>query len=192
MKETLTLSERFTFLVFDYETAFCKKMKLDKSNGEWVHFGKLYFNADYYFSFSDMVDIVDKKIPAKIVVQWYDYCIETGKPISLLPYIKGARHSNPKVYLSAPITGKPIEVWHKQFLDAELKARKSGYDVVNPAYEGVKLLGFDADWINYMTYDIQLLQKADYIWFFSGEPDSNGVAIERAIADNFGIKTIEL
>ena len=190
MKDNNSLEKQFRDVVFLYEYAFCRRMKFDK--GEWIHFGKLYFAADYYFSFNDMMQIVDLKIPAKKVIEWYNYVIYSGKSINILPYLKGARHRKERVYLSAQVTGKPIEIFHKQFLDAELKARKLGYDVINPIYESVKKLGFYADWIDYMKTDIELLSKADAIWFFSGGPDSKGVAIERAIAEHFGIKTIEL
>lgn len=88
--ETFTLSERFTLPVFEYETAFCKRMKLHK--GEWIHYGNLYFVSDYYFGFNDMMLIVDKKIPEKKVIEWYDYVIDSGKPINLMPYLQGARH----------------------------------------------------------------------------------------------------
>lgn len=173
-----------------YELAFCKQMK--HQIGEWIYFGRLYTTGDLYFSFDDMRFIVDNNIPAKKVIQHYDYCMESEKSISLASWLKGERHPKKKVYLSAPITGKDLEETFLQFAKAEIKATKAGYEPINPLRIGIQLFGEDADWIKYIVHDIKLLQKCDYIWFFSGEPDSNGVAIERAIADNFGIKTIEL
>lgn len=53
-------------------------------------------------------------------------------------------------------------------------------------------IGYHKTWIEYMKYSIEELSKCDCIWFISVLPDSKGVAIERAIAENFGIKIIEL
>lgn len=97
-----------------------------------------------------------------------------------------------KVYLSAPISGKVQSEVVYQFMVAESQAKNAGYDVVNPIVEGVTALGWKSNWIDYMKIDISLLATCDCVWFFSGEPDSEGVAIERAIAENFKIKIIEL
>lgn len=97
-----------------------------------------------------------------------------------------------KVYLSAPISGKKHSKVAYQFMVAESQAKQAGYDVVNPLSVSLSVLGWGANWIDYMKLDIQLLATCDCIWFFSGEPDSDGVAIERVIAESFKIKIIEL
>lgn len=97
-----------------------------------------------------------------------------------------------KVYLSAPISGKKQSEVTYQFMVAESQAKQAGYDVVNPIVEGVSALGWNANWIDYMKIDIPLLASCDCVWFFSVEPDSEGVAIERAIAESFKIKIIKL
>lgn len=97
-----------------------------------------------------------------------------------------------RVYLSAPISGKKQSEVIYQFMVAESQAKQAGYDVVNPLTKGVEALGWSASWIDYMKLDIPLLSTCDCVWFFSGEPDSEGVAIERAIAESFKIKIVEL
>jgi len=97
-----------------------------------------------------------------------------------------------KVYLSAPVSGKVQSEVTYQFMVAESQAKNAGYDVINPLVEGVTALGWKANWIDYMKLDIPLLASSDCVWFFSNEPDSDGVAIERAIAESFKIKIIEL
>ena len=97
-----------------------------------------------------------------------------------------------RVYLSAPVSGKERAKVIHQFMKAECTVRLAGYVPVNPVAEAVTQLGWDAKWIDYLKLDIPLLASCSCIWFFSGEPDSEGVAIERAIAESFNIKTIQL
>lgn len=97
-----------------------------------------------------------------------------------------------RVYLSAPVSGKERAKVIYQFMKAECAVRLAGYIPVNPITEGVTRLGWDAEWIDYMKLDIPLLASCNFVWFFSGEPDSEGVTIERAIAESFNIKTIQL
>lgn len=96
-----------------------------------------------------------------------------------------------KLYLSGPITGRPIGDVITEFSLAQSVAINAGYEVFNPLSIAEKI-GYYKEWIEYMKYSIEELSKCDCIWFFSLYHDSKGVAIERAIAKNFGIKIIEL
>lgn len=99
--------------------------------------------------------------------------------------------SKKRIYLSGPISGRPMADVLKEFSLAEVVAESAGYEVYNPVKIALKI-GWDKEWIEYMKIHIKELAKCDLIWFISFYHDSNGVAIERAIAESFGIKTIEL
>lgn len=94
-----------------------------------------------------------------------------------------------KVYISGQITGLPEPVYKKLFSDAERTLKAMGYDVVNPAKKGI-VPGYK--WTDYMKEDIKQLCDCDAIYFLSNWVNSRGAIMERDIAKQLLIPTIEV
>jgi hypothetical protein len=87
--------------------------------------------------------------------------------------------SLPILYLAGPMTGYP-DFNHPAFNQAAKQLRKAGYEVVNPAENG---LDRDAPWINHMRRDIILMmQSAEAVATLPGYESSCGALIETALA----------
>ena len=94
-----------------------------------------------------------------------------------------------KVYISGQITGLPEPVYTKLFADAERKLKTMGYEVVNPAKKGT-VPGYK--WEDYMREDIKLLCECDYIHLLPNWGNSRGAIMERDIAKQLSIPTIDI
>ena len=96
--------------------------------------------------------------------------------------------SRGKVYISGPITG--IDFGNRfAFMCARSALELCGYEVVDPSE--VKL-DDEATWTDYMRADLKLLLDCDYIYMLEGWEDSKGARIERELAENLGIKEIDV
>ena len=79
------------------------------------------------------------------------------------------------VYISGAISGTTDYL--ERFEEAELKLKKKGHDVVNPA----KLNSFlptDTTWEQYMEVDYKLMDICDTIYMLSGWENSKGANSE--------------
>jgi len=79
------------------------------------------------------------------------------------------------VYISGAISGTTDYL--ERFEEAELKLKKKGHDVVNPA----KLNSFlptDTTWEQYMEVDYKLMDICDTIYMLSGWENSKGANAE--------------
>lgn len=92
-----------------------------------------------------------------------------------------------RIYLSGPMTGLPA--FNKPAFKAAAEAlRDQGHDVVNPA-------DFDlpgATWAEYMRQDIAALVTCDAIYLLPGWEHSKGARLEQHIADQLGMRVVEL
>jgi len=182
------LRQKLDRAIYNYELLFISHMGFEYPEKWWTgNPGTILAINDYYFSFDDIQKVIDNEYPKEKVFEWYDYCVENESKINLESYIRGARDKF-KVYLSAPISGRPLMDAITDFAQAKILVQESGCIPVSPLDE----ITFDRDWIDYMIVDIEKLSKCDRIWFFSMLPDSSGVKIERAIASSFGIKEFKL
>ena len=186
----MTLKNNFTLICIDYETRFLKQMGFDSETTEvyWVSEpGSILAINDYFFSFEDIRLIVDEKIQEDKVFEWYDYCLENSSKINLKSYISGARDKF-KVYLSAPISGRPLMEAMLDFIQSKTLVMDAGHTPVSPLDE----INYDKDWIDNMEIEIERQSHCDKIWFFSPIPDDNEVRINKAIAKSFGIPEFKL
>ncbi len=88
-----------------------------------------------------------------------------------------------KVYISGPMTGY-TDHNRPAFDYAEKLLREHGYDVVNPAHNG---LPETATWIEHMKADIKLLLECDAIYMLTGWGESKGAVVEHFIATSLYI-----
>lgn len=186
----MELNKKLNRAIIAYEQAFLNQMGFDEEISEtyWASRpGTILFINDYFFSFEDMRLIVDNDIPKEKVFEWYNYSVENESKINLKSYLSGARDKF-KVYLSVPISGRPLWDAMSDFIKAKILIIDAGHTPVSPMDE----ITFDNEWIDYIEIDIEKLSHCDRIWFFSPLPDSNGVRIEKAIVKNFGIKEFKL
>lgn len=84
-----------------------------------------------------------------------------------------------KVYISGPISGKPIHIAEFSFLKAEKELRKKGYEPVNPFDSGLEPTD---TWERHLAYDIEMLRKCKYILMLKGWESSRGAKLEREVA----------
>lgn len=90
-----------------------------------------------------------------------------------------------KMYISGKVSGLPLEQVHEKFNLAEVRLRMVGHDPVNP----MKLNPTPGlTWEEYMLTDIKHLFKCDAILMLPDWGESKGARIERAIAQEHGIK----
>ncbi len=93
-----------------------------------------------------------------------------------------------KVYISGKITGLPYEVAYMNFEQIEHDLMIRGHQVINP----MKEVPFDESlsWKDYMIRDIDMLFDCDAIYLMDNYTDSKGAKIEKAIAEQLGLKVI--
>lgn len=89
------------------------------------------------------------------------------------------------VYISGKITGN--KNYEAEFNEAEIKLRKMGFKVFNPA-------SIKEDWTyeQYMKCDLKHLLECDWIYFLPNWETSRGARIEKIVAEAVGIKVLEL
>lgn len=96
--------------------------------------------------------------------------------------------SRGKVYISGPITG--VDFGNRfAFSCARSALELCGYDAVDPSEVQ---LDDAATWADYMRADLKLLLDCDFIYMLEGWEDSKGARLERELAENLGIKEIDL
>lgn len=89
-----------------------------------------------------------------------------------------------KLYISGPMTGLPG--FNKPaFFAAEDALRAAGFDVVNPARNG---LPDSAEWHEHMRADIKMLMDCDGVALLPGWERSSGARLEEHIGLRLGFK----
>jgi hypothetical protein len=97
----LSTKELYEKAVHAYCELFCEIM-WDNSTAYdtdyWVagDIGTIICIADYWFSFLDIKEVVDKGIDKDTVFEWYDYTMEGGR-INLYHYAKGLREEKENI-----------------------------------------------------------------------------------------------
>ena len=91
--------------------------------------------------------------------------------------------------ISGKISGLDEKVYKNNFNSAELYLTGLGYDVINPVSYPTNP---EWKWEDYMKRDIKLLVGCDYIYLLEGWQASDGASLEYTIAENLGIKVLEL
>jgi len=93
-----------------------------------------------------------------------------------------------RVYLSGPISGRPIDEVRRAFNRGEEKAERQ----IGRLFEGVEIvainplkkdLPYEAPWEEHMAEDIKLLAACDAVLMLEGWHTSKGARIERYIAN---------
>lgn len=95
-----------------------------------------------------------------------------------------------KIYISGPISGKPIEETKKRFAAAAKKVREYGYTPISP----MDMAGWGLTWRVYMqiAFDILASGEIDEIWMLPDWEESNGATMERYMARLNGLKVAYL
>ena len=100
-----------------------------------------------------------------------------------------------RIYISGPISGIDRAVYLSAFAEAERRLRAKGYDTLNPTRLPpsrwlwiYKVLGYRLT----LLYDLWHLMRCDGITMLAGWEQSRGARLEKATADIFNIKEIEL
>lgn len=88
-----------------------------------------------------------------------------------------------RLYISGPMTGYPAFNF-PAFNEAEALLRKAGFDVANPARNGV-VDGWD--WADYLRLDLKLLLDCDAVATLDGWIDSRGAWLEVSTARALGM-----
>ena len=70
------LKERYTEIIKEYITKFCKKQGFDIDDIEDLSNLECIFVADYYFGISDIRYDLDNKIKKGKIMEWHDYILE--------------------------------------------------------------------------------------------------------------------
>jgi hypothetical protein len=100
-----------------------------------------------------------------------------------------------KIYISGKMTGIENFNYYK-FFEKEKELSKLGFDVVNPAYESLKLCHESKRWLKdvakeeFMRNDLSILSGCDIIYMMTGWEDSPGAEEERERATELGLKII--
>ena len=92
-----------------------------------------------------------------------------------------------KIYISGKIGGLSEQEVRAKFEAAEMELTAEGYEVVNPAKNG---LPFNAPWEVHVAIDIILLLGCDSIYLLPCWEQSKGATLEKNIADVSGKKLI--
>jgi hypothetical protein len=97
----LSTKEMYDQAVHQYCELFCEIMWDDSTVYDpdyWVagDIGTIICIADYWFSFSDIKEVVDKNIDRDTVFEWYGCTMEGGK-INLYHYWKGLREEKENI-----------------------------------------------------------------------------------------------
>jgi hypothetical protein len=93
--------------------------------------------------------------------------------------------TNPKIYLSGPMTGMP-EYNFPAFNEAAAAIRGRGFDVVNPAELDAAEVG-RKEWADYLRRDIAKLLECNSIAVLPGWENSKGAALEVHVAKSLGM-----
>lgn len=103
-----------------------------------------------------------------------------------------------KIYISGPITGRPLEDCHIAFQTAAHELKRKGYEIVNPldvqgsgdckrpekcAEEVSK-----HEWLCWMRADIVEMMDCDAVYALGGWQGSKGARVEVGLADSLGIR----
>lgn len=97
-----------------------------------------------------------------------------------------------RIYIAGPMRGY-INYNYYKFFEVERELIKKGYDVVNPAYEALKLaheqnVSFDKiDHDTYINNGMELLKKCSAVYFLNNWEDSKGSCLkyEYAVAHKY-------
>ena len=76
-----------------------------------------------------------------------------------------------RVYISGPISKD--KAYYRKFLNAEIKLKKAGHEVINPARLG-KCLPKSFITADYLDVELPLIRKCDAVFFLKGWKDSYG------------------
>jgi hypothetical protein len=88
------------------------------------------------------------------------------------------------LYIAGPMTGLP-DFNYPAFNDAAARLRAAGFDVVNPAEDGLPL---DAQWHQHLRVAIAKLVTCDAVATLPGWRTSTGALLEVAIAVRLGMR----
>lgn len=89
-----------------------------------------------------------------------------------------------RIYIAGPMTGHALYNY-PTFMAAEAWLRDAGYDVINPARNG---LPSDAPWPQHMRRDLALLLTCGRLALLPGWEASRGATLERDIAERLGMR----
>lgn len=98
-----------------------------------------------------------------------------------------------KVFISGPITG--VQNYEENFSLREKALKELGYSVVNPVKIGEvlkKQLHREPKYEEYMKVCLTSLLDCDGISFLDGHENSKGSNIEKFVAENCGIATLDV
>ena len=91
-----------------------------------------------------------------------------------------------KIYISGPITGRPIKDAEEHFARKEFILKCPSVKPINPM-KIKPFLGFE-NWYCYMITDVWALLKCDAIYMLKGWEQSRGAKIEKRIAEFMGMR----
>ena len=90
------LKERYSEIIKEYITKFCKKQGFDIDDIEDLSNLECIFVADYYFDIRDIRYDLDNKIKKGLIIEWSDYVVANRQKnnynINYSSYIRGARY----------------------------------------------------------------------------------------------------
>lgn len=92
-----------------------------------------------------------------------------------------------KIYLAGPMTGLP-QLNHPAFMDAAVRLRFQGFDVINPA----ELNPPNRDWSKAMKVAVRALTSCEAVALLPGWEESKGASLEVHIARQCGMEVIPL
>ena len=113
---------------------------------------------------------------------------ELNEQDAVFPLVAGEVGGMRKIYISGPISGIPLKQAKLNFQSAADDITNSGDVAVNPLAK--KGFNQNADWIEHMVEDINLLFKCNGILMLSNWESSKGAVIEHTIAKNLGMKIL--
>jgi hypothetical protein len=83
-----------------------------------------------------------------------------------------------KIYISGPITGRPLSLCRAEFAEAASKIRKTGHEPVNPCLLQDILNPETTSWEQYMEAALGLLRACESIYFLPRWEKSKGCRAE--------------
>lgn len=92
-----------------------------------------------------------------------------------------------RVYISGPITKD--KGYYRKFMNAEIKLKKAGHEVVNPARLG-RLFPKSFDTTDYLACEYPIIERCDAVFFLKGWKESYGSRKEYEFALKQEIKLI--